>query len=716
MRKIFAVFILVFLYSALFSQEISIRKADELFGNNDVEKALPIYKEKLAHDPQNPEYLLRVGYCLMSIPDKKDSSITYLQNAADIFKSKKQKISYAEAQFYLGTAYQKNYRFDDAQAIFEALLKENKNKKDFVKKVEHEISNCKSSRILTMDTMNISIKNINILNSPFDEYSPVLTSNESEIIFTSRRKGNSKSEKSNDGQYPENIYFSEKKGGTWTYPKNIGATLNSLTKNANCGMSFDGNTLFVYKDGDIFESVKKDSQWTQPVVTKLPVNTKYKESDICINETGDLAIFSSDRNGGFGGMDLYKTTKDANGKWSEPVNLGKTINTEFDENGVFIFHDGTLFFSSKGHNSLGGFDIFSSKPDANGNYQEPVNLGYPINTVEDDISFFMSLDKKRGYFSSKRRGGLGRSDIYFVDFADSSKKYLVVKGKINKNDQTTDGISAKFIDMKTGKVCDNALAQKNGSFLSVVKKGKDYFVTYSAPDCFFENTVQNAPKDTVKTRKTIAVILEKIDPNHVNKKYIDQFSKNTDQLNPENELYLKTLADFLKQNPTLTLDVSCGSGGQNDLDNKRVETVVKYLKDNGIAENRIYTNIYPADAKTNAAQYTVLDKETRLTVFNEKIKNSSLSDNDKPDSGNLLKGNYTIQIGAFSKKLEKHDPYFKKIGGKVKIFLSNDNLYRYTYGKYTYMTEAEKNVEILHKLGYKDAFIRDINWYKSEAE
>ncbi len=706
----------IFTFSTIFSQEINIKTADELLGNNDVEKALALYQEKLVTDQNNPEYLLCVGYSLMCIPDKKESSIAYLQSASDIFKSKKSTISYLESQFYLATAYRKLYRYQEALAIFETLLKENKKRKEFAKIVENEIQNCKSGEILINDTLNVSVKNLKIFNSRFSDHSPVLSNNENEIIFTSKRKNSSNNEKYPDGQYSEDIYISKKMNNKWKAPLPISNNINDATHNANCGLSFDGKTLYIYREDDIYESLNSDNQWNNPVLINIPVNSKFRESDICINETGDFVIFSSNREGGFGGMDLYKTSKSPEGNWSLPENLGNTINTALDENGVFLHPDGTLFFSSQEHNSLGGFDIFSSKPDGNGSFGQPVNIGFPINSAEDDLSFYMSADKKRGYFASERSGGLGHSDIYMVDFADSSKKYLIVKGLVKKNDQSCEGISVTFSNLNTGKQYDNTIAQTDGSYLSVLKKGQDYFVALTAAGCLFETQIQKAPKDTLKEKRTIPVILQKIVPDNVTKKYTNEFTKNSEQINQENELFLNTLANFLTENKELTVDISCGNGEQKDLDNKRVETIVKYLKDKGITENRIFTNIFPVDSKSNTAQFTVLDKNSRLTAFNEKVNNFVIGKNDKPDSGNLLKGNYTIQIGAFSKKLEKSNPYFKKIGGKVKIFLSNDKLFRYTFGKYTYMTDAEKNLLILHKLGYKDAFIRDINWYKTEAE
>jgi hypothetical protein len=172
----------------------------------------------------------------------------------------------------------------------------------------------------------------------------------------------------------------------------------------------------------------------------------------------------------------------------------------------------------------------------------------------------------------------------------------------------------------------------------------------------------------------------------------------------------------MNQNPDVVVDISCGGNGKSDLEIKRVESVITYLKEKGIPENRIFTNVITTDANSDNAQYTLLNKQSRLTAFNNKIANNPLTDKDKPNTGNLLKGNYTIQVGAFSRKIEKNDKFFRKLGGKVKIYFAADNLYHYTYGKYTYMAEAEQNVEILHKLGYKDAFARDINWYKAEVK
>ncbi len=307
-----------------------------------------------------------------------------------------------------------------------------------MKEVERNIVECNNGKELVAHPKNFSIVNIGPeINSEFDDYGPVLSENGKEIIFTTRRRdGNTYENVADDNKPYEDVFTATKTGTTWSKAKNIGPTINTKFNNSNLSLSPDGNTLFLYNDdgnGDIYFSLRlKDASWGVPEPLPGLVNSTYKESSISITKEGNRLYFASERPGGFGGSDIYVCTKDSKGEWTRVKNLGTTINTEYDEDGPFIDYDGkTLFFSSKGRNGMGGFDIFKSTlldPDRN-EWSDPVNLGYPINTPDNDIYFVSSSDGKKAYYSSTREDGFGYDDIYEITVPEEPKKEPVVAAK-----------------------------------------------------------------------------------------------------------------------------------------------------------------------------------------------------------------------------------------------------------------------------------------------
>jgi outer membrane protein OmpA-like peptidoglycan-associated protein len=192
----------------------------------------------------------------------------------------------------------------------------------------------------------------------------------------------------------------------------------------------------VYKDdggGDIyFSERKKDGSWSSLEALPGVINSSYRESSISITKDGDLLYFASERPGGFGGSDIYVCSKDSRGEWSRVKNLGSAINTEYDEDGPFIDYDGkALYFSSRGRKGMGGFDIFKSNllDKEKNEWSDPENLGYPINSPDDDVFFSGTKDGKRWYYSSVRADGLGYSDIYKIEPSTDEKKTPQVAAK-----------------------------------------------------------------------------------------------------------------------------------------------------------------------------------------------------------------------------------------------------------------------------------------------
>ncbi len=350
-----------------------------------------------------------------------------------------------DLEYWIGKGYQYGLDFNNAikyYTLYRAKLQKNPNYqgKDKVelKEVERNIYECQNGKEFVANPKNYSIVNIGReINSEFEDYGPVLNENESEIVFTTRRRdGNTFENVAEDNKPYEDIFTSTKSGSAWAKAKNIGPPLNTKFNNSNLALSPDGNTLFLYQDegnGDIFFSKRqKNGTWGAPVALPGLINSTYRESSITITKDGNTLYFASERPGGLGGSDIYGCTKNTKGEWSRVKNLGPLINTELDEDAPFIDYDEkTLYFSSRGRKGMGGFDIFKStllNLEKN-EWAEPVNLGYPINTPDDDVFYVITRDGKRGYYASVRDDGVGYSDIYVVTVPDETKKEPVVAAK-----------------------------------------------------------------------------------------------------------------------------------------------------------------------------------------------------------------------------------------------------------------------------------------------
>nr|WP_224998189.1 OmpA family protein [Cesiribacter sp. SM1] len=304
--------------------------------------------------------------------------------------------------------------------------------------VERRIEECQNGLEYAKNPKHYSIVNISEkVNSIWPDYGPVLNEDETILIFTTRRQEDNLNENvDSDNFYFEDVFYSEKVNGEWTAAKNIKEPINDMYHNSNLSLSADGNTLYLYRydnGGDIFFSTKeKDGTWAYPQPVSEFINSSFAEKSISVSKDGNTMFFSSNRPGGLGGLDIYMSKKDKNGKWSRSENLGATINTEFDDESPFIHYDGkTLYFSSRGRKGMGGYDIFKSVYDSTARqWSEPANLGYPINTPDEDVFFVATKDGKRGYYASVRDDGQGYTDIYMVNFfPDGEEKPVLAQNK-----------------------------------------------------------------------------------------------------------------------------------------------------------------------------------------------------------------------------------------------------------------------------------------------
>jgi len=343
-----------------------------------------------------------------------------------------------DLEYWIANAYQYGLKFDNAIDYY-TRYKDRLNKKPGyagkdkieMKEVDRRLTECANGKEFVASPKPYSITNIGReINSEFEDYAPVLSPDENEIIFTTRRRdGNTFENVANDNKPYEDVFVANKSGDSWQKAKNIGPPINTKYSDSNLTLSPDGKTLFIYRDegnGDIYESTKgPDGKWSEPKPLPGIINSSYRESSVSVTPDGNTLYFASERPGGFGGSDIYIATKGDNKQWSRVKNAGTMINTEYDEDGPFITTDTkTLYFSSKGRKGMGGYDIFKTEllnPDKM-EWSEPENIGYPINSPDDDIYFIVSKNGKHWYYSTVRDDGLGYTDIYIITPLEEPKK------------------------------------------------------------------------------------------------------------------------------------------------------------------------------------------------------------------------------------------------------------------------------------------------------
>lgn len=341
-----------------------------------------------------------------------------------------------DIEYWIGKSYQFGLDFNNALYHYnlykEKLAKKSnyqgKDKMDMAS-VDRAILECENGKNFVANPRNFSIVNIGReINSEFDDYGPVFSEKEDEIVFTSRRRDDNLNQNVFEDNLPyEDIFFAKKSGNTWAYATNIGPKVNTLYHESSLALSADGRLLFIYNDvngGDILYCERQpDGSWGEPVSLPGIINSSFQEKSISISKDEKTLYFTSNRPGGLGGTDIYMATKDSKGHWSNVKNLGPRINTPLNDDGPFIDYDNvTLFFSSQGHNGMGGYDIYKCTLNpANGDWSEPENMGYPINTPDNEVYFISSADAKRAYYSSVREDGMGYTDIYVITASEGLK-------------------------------------------------------------------------------------------------------------------------------------------------------------------------------------------------------------------------------------------------------------------------------------------------------
>jgi hypothetical protein len=461
--------------SKLYAKDL--KAADLSFYMEDYLTAINLYKKVLAIDPNHEMANLNSVISRIKLNQPTDSSMAHL---VQLKTSKK-----PEVQFYFGKIYHLTSNFDEAIKCFTNYKNFPANKKVVSDdEVNYNIACSKNAIDLVSQPHRSVIKNLgNTINSEYADYVPLISPDENTLYFTSRREGSTGNLKDAYGNYYEDVYVSTRtEDGKWSEPKNIGPPINTNTHDACVALSFDGNQMIIYRTaadlltGDLYLTRMDFNGWSEPVKFGTEINTPYVETSACFSTDTSVIFFSSNKIGGFGGKDIYRIKKLPSGKWSLPMNLGPTINTERDEDSPFLHPDGTtLYFSSKGHNTMGDYDVFKTILNIENNtFSSPENLGFPINTVNNDIFFVLNTNGTHGYYSSIKEETYGGSDIYLIDTRFGDNDLKVKQGKVVFGNEAKKA-KITLIDIESKQVSGIFNANsRTGKFILVMNPLKAY--------------------------------------------------------------------------------------------------------------------------------------------------------------------------------------------------------------------------------------------------
>jgi len=479
-------------------------------------EAISVWKDLVAYDQFNANLNYKLGVCYLESAKNRRLALPYLETAAgtpanpnyDIFNIN-DKTAPIEVHYEYGRALHLNYKLDQAIEQFQKFLSLAGSKHHLRAKAEREIQMVNNAKIQMANPKKYSIDNLGgVINSPYADFSPVLSVDENAIFFTSRRlrpdSSNTNLIDDATGEYYEDIYVSYKnREGQWQEPELL--NINKDTHTATINVSADGQILFIYVDkagdGQILSSQLVGETWSEPQLLGSDINTASWESHAAMTADGNTLYFVSDRPGGYGGRDIYRCVKLPNGNWSKALALGPTINTPYDEDACFIHPDGkTLYFASTGHSSMGGFDIMYSDMGEDGEWSAPVNIGYPLNTVDDDVFFVTSADSRRAYYSSRQEGGYGEKDIYVVNLPESDRSpcLTVLKGYVMTPEGTRipESTTIYITDTQTGITKQFKPRMRDGVFVAILPPCVDYNVDYRVNGKSIANEYINVPCET----------------------------------------------------------------------------------------------------------------------------------------------------------------------------------------------------------------------------
>ncbi len=608
-----------------------------LINEGKYKEAVPILRDLIRNNKEfvDASWTLSDLYQKMDNDEKRISTLIYI--------AKPNMPRYANTLLRLGIAYHQTCNYEKALETYKMIPQ---NETTFYKRAAAKIKECEDGLDLMQHPVPFDFKNMGAnINTDFDDYWPSITADES--YFSTTIKLNKRQGQSAFGRgIHEDIYLSKKANGVWQKTQNVGGTINTMGNEGAQSISLDSRYMFFVacdrREGaggcDIYYSIREGNSWSAAINPGAPLNTKNWETCPSLSPTGDELYFASNRPGGSGKTDIWKCKveiqQDGKLKFSEPVNLGPTINTAEDELSPFIHADNqTLYFSTKGRKGLGGYDVFVSYKTSNGGWTTPQNLGYPINTCRDELGFVVNANGDKAYFSSngQEKNGKGR-DIYELTLQDGNfrpkKRMKYATGKI------VDAVTQKPIQatidvfsVESNKMVFRSVSDKQtGDFIACVPENEEYGVNVSKKGYMFHSD-NFAAKEDLDIKSTSGKNNLGLDKIEVGKKmtlkniFFD-FDKAT--LKKQSFIELNHVAKFMRENPTVRIQLSghTDSKGSEEynmtLSKDRAKAALEYLAKKGVPRQRMeykgYGKTQPiADNKTEAGRAT--NRRTEILII-----------------------------------------------------------------------------------------------------
>ncbi|MGC1391874.1 MAG: OmpA family protein [Bacteroidales bacterium] len=611
------------------------------------------YLQALIYNNSNAELNYKTGVSAL-FSDKKEEAAGFFLKAIELKKDVAE-----DVLLLTGRSLQYAGRFSEAIEKFTGYLASpgKKSQKNTLLARE-SIQECNSALLVTKDTLRISINNLGPnINSNSDDYSEVLTSDGKTIYFASRREIPKSGKRHPDTKFDENIFVSSLVNGSWLPATSAGNKLTTKYCEAPLYINSANNMLYVYtgysNKGDIRVSVNKKGVWKTPGSIPYKINTRGSETSFTFSPSGDEIYYVSDHGkDNIGGKDIYFIKKINDRKWSKPQNAGRVINTIYDEEAVRFSKTGdTLFFASKGHNSIGGFDIFYSIKNKSGMWDTVRNIGYPVNTPWDEIFYYPSpVDDSSFYFVSNRSGGIGGLDIYQGkilppkpvivtppppkrDTVIIRDTILVIKqvapqpvvqqdrgvyliGKVEDSEKSEPVLAKIDVrDISTNEVIGTtASSDTDGSYRIRLPAKKSYLIDLHATGYLSDMKRIDVPDNWTKEVYNLNVELIKV---KVGKKVVLNnilFETGKSVLTSGSYKELDRLLIIMKENAQMKIEISghtdnTGSGPLNSkLSEARAKAVVDYLVQKGIDHSRMefkgYGSLQPISDNTTVAGRT----------------------------------------------------------------------------------------------------------------
>lgn len=727
MAKKFAIILLMFLmYLPLAGQnwnEIYYleNEAEYLLEEKNYEKAIELYQKILKEIPSSSFTKFKIGLAYLKTDEQKDKAILFLEeaseNVAPDFNPRdiRETRTPIEGYLYLGLAYHMNNRLDDALSMYEKYKELITSDHYNYPIVTQYIESCKNAEEMIATPRRMEMQNMgNKINDNNPNFNAVFSGDGNTMVFTSYTRN-----------YID-IYISKKNGDSWSSPKNITKQVSKKYYLKTSSLSYDGDELFLVTDdsegNDIFVSYLEENQWVNAKkLHKTISHRKSNETHASLSKDGNTLYFTSDREGGYGGLDIYQSERNEKGKWNDPINLGPKINTQFNEETPFISPDSEyLFFSSQGHKSMGGFDVFYVDLE---NPEKVTNMGYPVNTTTDDLFFVPGKTLNTGYMARVVDDGQGKQDIYQLtilpDIKIKGEIYNLADGNIIKDEN----LEIKIFNKENNNTI-KSLDINNGNFKFVTAPGTYQISILNNNFEIFEKQI-TIPDDYADE---LFVFKAELTPKTIEQELIAESKEDTISVDLQLATAEAPKQEIIENEEPAKLNVT-------EETSEKSEAILESKEPKSEAIEYYYVTSVSAKVKTYSVQLMALKTPVQLSYFKD-LENISVT--KYPDGFyrytvgltesyteasqlktkihekgykdayirvNNIATNYTIQIMALINPVElTYFNYLSSISAE-----KSPDFYRYTIGNFNSYNEAKAELENIEKLGYEGAFIKKIN-------